>query len=123
MNLKKYLLIVATACITLLGQQSTIAGTYLGSGQVLKVLSDSNEYGGCMAFIAFDPSFASTGCDNFVSFGCDGQFISKSQANANYSLAQLALVTGVNVNIYADTTKTYNVSYCLADRIDVEAAP
>lgn len=123
MNLKKYLLILATACITLLGHQSTIAGTYLGSGQVLKVLTDSNDYGGCMAFVAFDPNYAGTSCDNFVSFGCDGKFISKSQANANLSMAQLALVTKVAVNIYADTTKTYNVSYCLADRIDVAAAP
>ncbi|MHC8604047.1 hypothetical protein ACYVVD_02675 [Arenicellales bacterium IMCC58067] len=121
MSFKKYLLIVATASITLLGHQSTIAGTYLGAGQVLKVFTDSNSYGGCLDYIAFDPSFASTGCDNFVSFGCDGQFISKSQANTNFSMAQLALVTGVTVNIFADTTKTYNGSFCLADRIDVAA--
>ena len=121
MNSKKYLLIVATACIALLGHQSTIAGTYLGKGQVRKVLTDDNNYGGCMAFIAFDPDFASTACNNFVSFGCDGQFMSKSQANTNFSLAQLAMITGVQVNIYADTSKTYNGSYCLGDRIDVAA--
>ena len=102
------------------------AGTYLGPGKVDKVFTDSNNYGGCMAYITFDPAFANTGCDNFVSFGCDGQYVSKTQANTNFSLAQLALVTNVTVNIFADTTKTYNTGpgtgpYCLADRIDVAA--
>ena len=104
--------------------QCALAGTYLGEGTVLKIFTDSNDYGGCMAYISFDPNFAGTGCDNFVSFGCDGFYITKAQANTNFNLAQLALVTGATVNIFADTTKVYNTGnglgpYCLADRIDV----
>lgn len=112
--------------IALIGH-SALAGTYLGEGKVLKVFTDSNAYGGCMAYISFDPNFAGTNCDNFISFGCDGLHISKTQANTNFSMAQLALVMGTTVNIFADTTKVYNTGnglgpYCLADRIDVAAS-
>ena len=108
---------------TLLISSVANSGTYLGEGRVDKVFTDNTNYGGCMAYITFDPNFAGTNCDNFISFGCDGQFISKSQANTNFSLAQLALVTGATVNIFADTSSTYNGNYCLADRIDVAKAP
>lgn len=96
----------------------------LGTGKVLKLLTSADNYGGCMAYVAFDNAdtgFVTSGCNNFVSFGCDGGFISKSAATSNFQSAQLALVTGAEIDVQADPSRTYNGNYCLVTRVDIAA--
>ena len=121
----KKLLKIVVSCIFLIHCGHLAAQvTYLGEGKVIKILTDADFYGGCMAYVAFDSAdtgFVTSGCDRFVSFGCDGGFISKSAATSNFQSAQLALLTGAEINVFADPSRTYNGNYCLVTRVDVAA--
>lgn len=99
-----------------------------GPISVISTLQDPVNYGGCMVRISPGPaSIPAYGggllnCpgDVFVSFDClnsSGQ-TSKAVANAMFSTAQLAYVSGAPVNVVVDDSVKLN-GFCLARRIDL----
>lgn len=95
-----------------------LAATDNWNATVDRILTDSENFGQCMAVTV--PSAAERGLDceaYWVTFSCDGTFNSKSVGTTKYSAAQLAYVTGGRINVTADDTKKHN-GYCFAQRID-----
>lgn len=103
-------------------------GTVAESGavQIVSTLQDPANYGGCMARISPGPAagnLAALNCtrDIFVTFDClntSGQ-TSKSSAIQMFDTAQLAFVTGKNVNVVVDDSVKIN-DFCLVRRIDLQ---
>jgi hypothetical protein len=78
-------------------------------------------YGGCMAKLAAALSTAvpAVNCPgNFVSFSCNGTYVSKDLAFYMLDQAQLALSLNKQVFVVVDDTKKHNGN-CFAQRIDV----
>ena len=111
-----------TVCIIVL--LSIAAAAYGTTGafntKVQRVLSDTVNFGGCMAQLVNTPS-AQGGLDcngSYVTFSCTGDFAPKDAARRNFEIAQIALVTGNTVRVDVDDTKKHN-GYCFARRIDL----
>ena len=96
------------------------AGTV--EGKVLQLFSDYPNFGWCMAKVSFPPEDEPT-CSNFISFGCDGEYVPKSVANANFANIQLALVTDATVKVGVRSDLRYNENYCLGQRVDILPLP
>ena len=72
-----------------------------------------------MALLADRPDSVGLNCQGqWVSFSCSGDFTGKDVAQRNFDMAQIALLTKVNVRIYADDTKKHN-GVCFVRRIDL----
>ena len=89
-------------------------------GRVVTLFNDYPNYGWCMAKIDFT---VPSECDQFISFGCDGQYIPKAVANGNFQLIQLAYVTGQTVKVGVREDLRYNVNFCLGQRVDIIPLP
>lgn len=87
---------------------------------VTRILTSPSDYGGCMVRLDPPPStVADRDCaGNFVSLDCDGNYHSKATGNNFLSAAQLALVTGYQIQIILDDTQKINEYYCTANRLD-----
>ena len=87
---------------------------------VTEVMIDSTLYGGCMAKLQSGP--ADNGlptCNNdWVSMDCFANFYTKTDAANKLSTAQLAYVTGKTIRLRVRDTNTYNVAYCVVERMD-----
>ncbi len=78
-------------------------------------------YGGCMVAlgVAVSKAVPIVNCPgNWVSFSCNGTYISKDLAFYMLDQAQLALSLNKQVFVTVDDTKKHN-GYCFASRIDV----
>lgn len=98
---------------------STAVATWVT--QVTDVMIDSTLYGGCMAKVTSGPvtNGLSATCNNsWVSMDCFGNFYAKADGNRKLSAAQLAYVSSGNVRIRVRDTYTYNVNYCVVERMD-----
>ncbi len=88
---------------------------------VERVVSDSQWFGGCMALLGKRPDSVGLDCEgSFVSFSCTGDFIEKDKANRHFEMAQVALLTGAQVQFVVDDTKKHN-GYCFVKRMDMVA--
>lgn len=97
-----------------------LSATATYTTSVTRVLTDSENYGGCMAMVSPGPEAPALGLSclgSWVTFSCDGTFNSKSIGNSKLSAAQLGLVTGVDIIVGVDDTKKHN-GYCFATRVD-----
>ena len=104
--------------IATFSSHGTLAATDNWNATVDRILTDSENFGQCMAVTT--PSAADRGLDcaaYWVTFSCDGTFNSKSIGATKYSSAQLAYVTDGRINVTVDDTRKHN-GYCFAQRID-----
>ena len=87
---------------------------------VTRVLTDTVNYGGCMAALAVSPTTKLAGClGTWVSFSCTGAFTAdKALAYENFDNAKMALAMNKQVFVQFDDTKKHN-GYCFASRFDV----
>lgn len=78
------------------------------------------KFGGCMVQLARSPSLENLNCPDgkWVSLSCAGEYASKADAMRMLDSAQLAFVTGRNVQIYVDDMRKHD-TWCFAYRIDV----
>lgn len=113
------------AVLTLIFSTSAFSAQAVWNTAITKILTDSENFGGCMALLS------STSADNgltcttsgqaasgYVSMDCNGTYNSKSEGQALYSAAQLALVTQTMVTIRVTSNNLFNDKYCTAVRID-----
>ena len=84
---------------------------------VVRLLSDSANFGGCMALV--DNFNNPAGCaPRWVTFDCDGVHGSKEAGRRAYEIAQMAYALEKNIYISVETTQTIN-GYCAVKRIDL----
>ena len=88
----------------------------VGNGYVQQVMKRSDGgFGGCMAFVTAAPAGVNGGaapeCGTFpgwITFSCTGDFNTKSEGQAAFDLANLALVTGNTLQYYVSDTQKHN---------------
>ena len=81
---------------------------------------DSLVYGGCAAKVTPAASTVLAGCGaSYVSFSCSGDFNSKSDGKAKFELAQLAFVTGNQIEVNINDAKLHN-GQCYVEAINVK---
>jgi len=82
------------------------------------VTSDSLR-GGCMAALSEDPAAVLPACKStWVTFSCDGTYTDPVRAYRMLDQAQLALATGLAVQVTINDSKMHD-GYCFASRIKV----
>ncbi len=85
----------------------------------IRILSDTNNYGGCMVQLARAPLDEGLNCNGpWITFSCTGDFASKDAAVRNFEIAQIAMLTERSILVAVDDTKKHN-GYCFATRIDL----
>lgn len=103
----------------LLGTTSASQGAMVAQSglTVERLLSDTQNYGGCMAKLKDYDSPA--GCkSSYVTFDCDGVFSSKEAGRRSFEVAQMAYALDKPLYIAVETTETIN-GYCAVKRIDL----
>ena len=111
--------------------QETIVKSYIGTAMIQNVrYHASGFFGGCVAYVNVNVNTAGSqnltgtranGGDctsNLVTFGCTGDFGSKTDAKNAFDVAQLAYVTGVEVAIQV-TNQDANGA-CFADFVQTK---
>lgn len=82
------------------------------------LVSDGSRWGGCMVLLSKDPADLLPACGRWLTFSCDGTYTDPVRAYRMLDQAQLAVATGMAVNVTVDESKKHN-GYCFASRIDV----
>jgi hypothetical protein len=78
-----------------------------------------NTFGGCMAALSVSPQSVLAGCQgSWVTFSCTGDFTDQVRAYRMVDVAELALATGKEVQVFFRDDMKHN-GYCFAYRIDV----
>ena len=84
----------------------------LQGAKVIEILRVSGStYGGCMAKLNQSAQTAACGA-SWVSFGCSGEFISKSAAESYLNLATAAQVTNGTLRVVINDAQKYN-GFCM----------
>ena len=110
--------VMAGVAIALACSSSALGASANLVTNVIAIVQDDNNFGGCMANISPGPETVLGGCGNYyITFSCDGTFNTKSQANAKLNAAQLAYAAAKKVYVTIDDTKLHN-GYCFASRVD-----
>lgn len=110
--MKYFAILFAFLFCAVCGQQSLAATETLQNATVLEILRNSTStYGGCMAKLNKSTSTASCG-SSWVTFGCSGEFISKSKAESYLNLALAAQITGGKLRVVVNDAQKYN-NYCM----------
>jgi hypothetical protein len=114
----------AVGCVlVLLLPMLATASTGWVVGTVNRTLSDSLNFGGCMAQLSVPPVSAGLDCKgNWVTFSCTGELGPRDAANRSFETAQIALVSRANVAVLVNDAKKHN-GYCFATRIDLFPPP
>jgi hypothetical protein len=90
---------------------------------ILGVTTSANGFNGCMIKVRPVPS--TLYCTNrsnhtFLTLDCSGQWVGRADAERNLKQAQIALISGKNVNIVVnDRFSIEPQGYCLAQQITV----
>ncbi len=82
------------------------------------LVSDGSRWGGCMVLLSEDPADVLPACGRWLSFSCDGTYTDPVRGYRMLDQAQLALATGMAVNVIIDDSRKHD-GYCFASRIDV----
>ena len=111
--------IIFVALVGIVTSHPAFAGVATWKANVKEVMIDSTLYGGCMAKLSVGPADKGLAtCNNdWVSMDCFGNFYSKGDSANKLSSAQLAYATGKPIRLRVRDTYTYNVSYCVVERM------
>lgn len=110
-------IIALTLGLTVVAQSASAANIYR-SGDILRVMSNTQFYGYCMIQLS---SNIGSGCPNegWVSLDCKDQFSGvPGSGNRQYATALTAYALQKKVSVGIDNTKKHN-GYCVAHRIDI----
>lgn len=93
---------------------------------VVGTLQDARLFGGSMARLSTNEEAQGLSCsvDPLTSFDYLGKIGTKNARNGDFSAAQIAYVTGDEINIYVDDTdekKNLRNGFCYSGRIDMLA--
>ncbi len=115
MNFKN-LKVVAISSILLGLSNTAFSAEFWRTGTVIRILSDSKYYGGCMVNIS---SNIANGCPNngWVSLDCSETFY-QGQSKNNMAIVLTALATNKRLSLKVDNSKKHD-GYCIARRVDI----
>ena len=100
------------------GPALAASGSVIANVSRVLVNADST-YGGCMVALTVNPQGVLPGCQpSWVSFSCTGDFTDQVRAYRMVDVAELALATGKQVQVFFRDDLKHN-GYCFASRIDV----
>ncbi len=89
--------------------------------RVVRTLASAESFGGCMVRLSVAPADTGLNCpDRWVTFGCNGDFGSKADAQRMFDSAQMAFAMGRQVRVWVDDERKIG-SFCAVKRIDVLA--
>ncbi len=112
---------VAFLLLYLVAAPTAWADTAVVTGQVVRTLVDSENFGGCMAQLDISSGALPSACKpDWVSFSCSGEFNAPEHGYRKLDAAQLALATETPVTTWVVDTKLHN-GYCFAWRLDNRA--
>ena len=83
--------------------------------------TEDGRLGGCMAWLSQKPYDLGLAChqgNNWVTFDCVGDYVSKAAAQRLFDTAQVAQLTGRNVMVIVDDSRKHG-HFCLAYRVDL----
>ena len=109
----------------LLAAPVTVTATTLSfDAKIRRTLASTDEkFGGCMVLLDVSPSGEGLSCNtgnNWVTFSCTGEHVSKSSALRMFDSAQMAFMTDRSVRVTIDDSRKHD-GWCLVERIDVLA--
>lgn len=123
-SMKSVLSSAMLASLVILPGTADAARSFITNARVIEVRNyGAGNFGSCVAQINRNVNTdgdQTLTCGNqfLVSFGCDGQSSnSRAEAQAMFSTAQLALVTGNVVDIYINDGERYNQTMCVGEFI------
>ena len=110
---------LAIALLLFPGAQALAASGYVVANVNRVLMAGDATYGGCMALLSANPQTVLPGCNTWwVTFSCSGDFTDPVRAYRMVDVAELALATGKQVQVYFRDDMKHN-SYCFVYRIDV----
>ena len=90
---------------------------------ILGITTSANGFNGCMIKVRpVDPNlFCEEPTNNatFLSLDCTGEWVDPSDAQNNLRTAQIAMLTGKNVNVVVNDRFTTDRGYCLAQQLTI----
>ena len=105
---------------------NAVGAVIINETKITGTLTHGVAYGGCMIEIPEGPGrdkLQTAGCNRqYISVGCTANpaiGISRANAAANFSAAQLAMVSNAPVDLVVNENLTYNREYCVAVQIVV----
>lgn len=107
----KLFTLLLTAILVIATSQAN-ASTIGYTGNIIRTLSDSSNFGGCMILLNTLP------CGGWVSLDCKASVTPAGDGNRNFANALLAASLNKQVTVYVDTDKKVDTHYCVATRID-----
>ena len=114
MTIRKACFLLAFLAISSAGHTELVRQSNL---TVNRLLTDAENYGGCMA--ALQGYNAPAGCGtNWIALDCEGVQITKAAGRRSYEIAQMALALEKQVLVVVDTELSIN-GYCVAKRMDL----
>jgi hypothetical protein len=118
MNLK-YIKLVGIGLLALGLSSSATSAEFWKTGTVLRVMSNSTTYGGCMVELNLNTNIRN-GCPNnkWVSLDCTNTYFTATDSKNKYALALTALVANKKLSIKIDNTKKHDGA-CVATRVDI----
>jgi hypothetical protein len=110
--------IVAAVLFAMAGQVLAASSSVVANVNRVLMTADAS-YGGCMAGLSVNPQTVLPGCQAWwVTFSCSGAFTEVVRAYRMVDVAELALATDKQVQVFFRDDMKYN-GYCFAYRIDV----
>ena len=85
---------------------------------ITNILVKTGQYGGCV--INTNVVWDNADCPTWVSLDCDGTYSSKTSGNQKLGLAQLAYVTGAQINVQVEDTQKFGEYFCYANQVYIE---
>ena len=92
--------------------------SYISDAEVLNVrVYSDGRFGGCGAQISKNINTAgsnqlSCGKTTFISFDCEGAYVSKASGQSLFQMMQLAMVSNRLVDVVVDQTRVWNETTC-----------
>ena len=125
-RIRAAMLLAATVMLVSLSDTANATRSFISGARVVELRTyGAGQFGSCVAQINKNVNTEgdqALTCGNarLVSFACDGaKTNSKSEANAMYSNAQLAMVTDALVDIYVNDAQKYG-TMCVAEFLYVK---
>jgi hypothetical protein len=109
--------VIFIGMVFLASTASVNAEVFARVGKVLRTLSSSTSYGGCMVYLS-TPIGGSCPNNGWVALDCKGTYSTEGTADRNYASAVVAASLGKPVMVHIDTTKKHS-TYCVATRLDI----
>lgn len=113
----RVILVILTLVFGLFMATHATANTFNKTGTIVRTLTDSAHYGGCMLKLSTP---IGNGCPNngWVSLDCDAQFSDAGEGQRAYASALVAFSLGKTITVTINNSQQHD-GYCVVRRLDI----